>query len=135
MNVRDLESDPGAAGVERRSHLRYRVEDHRVAICGVRIADQVHLARVMDVSRAGVLVSVPEGALQDWPALRQRVDGLTFSLDGEEVVRCAAEVAWFAGSRHGAAREYRCGLAFVDLTPEDTARLSAYLDSLPPAEG
>lgn len=135
MNTQPLGESAEAERPERRSHRRFPVRGHRRARCAFEADGRVRTVAVADISRAGVLVKVPAEALRDWPALREPVANLELEFDDDRgvyqtILSCEAVVAWLGGTRRNGERVYRCGLEFVNLTPEQGERLDRVLASL-----
>jgi c-di-GMP-binding flagellar brake protein YcgR len=127
--VKNGEKEPkpryGTVNFEKRKHPRFSVD---LPIEYYRIDSSVsHSGRGLNVSEGGVLIYFPE-QMDVSQYLRLK---LFFSLGSElNTIEVLAEVVWMdihLGEDRG---DYRCGVKFIDISPEDMTKLKYFLRSL-----
>ena len=127
MTKEEKETKPryGTVNLERRKHPRFSVD---LPIEYSRIDSSVsHTGRGLNISEGGLLIYFPE-QMDVSQYLRLK---LFFSLGSElNTIETLAEVAWidiYLGEVWG---DYRCGVKFIDISPEDVTKLKNFLRSL-----
>ena len=115
----------GMVNVERRRYPRFNVD---LPIEYYRINSSLsHAGRGLSISEGGVLIYFPE-EVEVSQYLRLK---LFLSLGSESnTIEVLAEVVWkdiHLGKGWG---DYRCGVKFVDVPPDDMAKLKKFLGSL-----
>jgi c-di-GMP-binding flagellar brake protein YcgR len=115
----------GTLNLERRKHPRFSVD---LPIEYSRIDSPIsHTGRGLNISEGGLLIYFPEKTdLSQYLRLK-----LFFPLGSElNTIEVLAEVAWtdiHLGEKWG---DYRCGVKFIDISPEDMTKLKNFLRSL-----
>ena len=115
----------GTVNFEKRKHPRFSVD---LPIEYYRIDSSVsYSGRGLNVSEGGLLIYFPE-QMDVSQYLRLK---LFFSLGSElNTIEVLAEVVWMdirLGEDRG---DYRCGVKFIDISPEDMTKLKYFLRSL-----
>ena len=115
----------GMANLERRRFPRFNVD---LPIEYFQINSSVgHPGRGLNISEGGLLIYFPE-EIEVSQYLRLR---LFLSLDsGVNTVEVLGEVVWrdiHLGQGWG---DYRCGVKFIDIPPDDSIKLKNFLESL-----
>ena len=124
----------GVANFERRKHPRFSV-NLPIEYCQTNFILS-HKGRTIDASEGGLLIYSPE-QLQIGQHLRLK---LFFYFDSEmHSMELYAQVIWI-DTPLGEEEDYRSGVKFVDLAPEDMERLRNFLKKLsalenPPVKG
>jgi c-di-GMP-binding flagellar brake protein YcgR len=115
----------GTVNFEKRRHPRFSVD---LPVEYYRIDSPIgHTGRGLDISEGGLLIYFPEQMdLSQYLRLK-----LFFSLGSElNAIEALAEVVWMdihLGETWG---DYRCGIRFIDISPEDMSKLKNFLRSL-----
>ena len=115
----------GTLNLERRKHPRFSVD---LPIEYSRIDSPIsHTGRGLNISEGGLLIYFPEKTdLSQYLRLK-----LFLPLGSElNTIEVLAEVAWtdiHLGETWG---DYRCGVNFIDISPEDMTKLKNFLRSL-----
>jgi c-di-GMP-binding flagellar brake protein YcgR len=115
----------GVVNFERRKYPRFSVD---LPIEYSRIDSPIsHTGRGLNISEGGLLIYFPEKVdLSQYLRLK-----LFFSLGSElNTIEVLAEVAWtdiHLGETRG---DYRCGVRFIDISPEDMTKFKKFLSSL-----
>jgi c-di-GMP-binding flagellar brake protein YcgR len=115
----------GTVNFERRGHPRFNVD---LPIEYYRIdSPNIHIGRGLNISEGGLLIYFRE-QMDVSQYLRLR---LFLSLGSElNTIEALAEVVWMdihLGETWG---DYRCGVRFIDISPEDMTKLKNFLASL-----
>ncbi len=113
----------GVAKLEERKDPRFFI---KLPIEYYRIGSQVRrISPVFNVSEGGVMAYLPE-QLKVGQYLRLK---LFFSRgSGIDIVEMLSEVIWSDNKRQE--KDYRCGLKFIDINPEDMRKLNNFLNDL-----
>ena len=126
MEAEEKETKPrgGIVNFERRRYPRYNID---LPIEYYRIDSPVgHTGRSLSISEGGLLIHFPEQM-----EINQHLR-LKLSLGSElNTIEVLVEVVWkdiHLGKGWG---DYRCGVKFIDIPPEDMAKLRNFLGSLP----
>jgi c-di-GMP-binding flagellar brake protein YcgR len=114
----------GIVNFEKRRYPRFKVDlpiQYSVADSPV-----VHTGRTLDASQGGLLLYISEEV-----EIGQRLKlNLSFYIDSDwTTIKAIAEVAWMdihLGRDWG---DYRAGVRFVDISPEDMANLNRFLET------
>jgi len=115
----------GIVNFERRRYPRYNID---LPIEYFQIDSSIgHAGRSLSISEGGLLIHFPE-QMEIYQHLRLK---FSFSSGHElNTVEVLAEVVWkdiHLGKGWG---DYRCGVKFIDIRPEDMAKLKTFLGSL-----
>jgi c-di-GMP-binding flagellar brake protein YcgR len=115
----------GTVNFEKRRHPRFSVD---LPIEYYRIDSPIgHTGRGLDISEGGLLIYFPE-QMDVSQYLRLK---LFLSLGSElNAIEALAEVVWMdihLGETWG---DYRCGIRFIDISPEDMTKLRNFVRSL-----
>ena len=127
MKNGEKETKPGTGVVsfERRKYPRFSVD---LPMEYSRIDSPIsHTGRGLDISEGGLLIYFPEKT-----DLSQYLRLKLFLPSGSEmnIIETLVEVAWTEipwGETWG---DYRCGVNFIDISPEDMTKLKQFLKSL-----
>jgi len=119
-NVKKLRS--GIVNFERRKYPRISV-DLPIEYSRIENAADSRNGRAANASHGGLLVYLPE-LVQVGQALRLMI---YFSLPTIQKVEMTAEVAWVDIPMGEKPAEYRVGLKFLEILPEDQERLTHFL--------
>ncbi len=115
----------GIVNFERRKHPRFNID---LPIEYSLLASPVsHAGRALNVSEGGLLIYLPEKV-----ELNQFLQLRLFFPSGSEMtkIELIAEVVWMdihLGADWG---DYRCGVRFAEISPEDLTKLKRFLQSL-----
>ena len=114
----------GTVNFEKRKHPRFSVD---LPIEYSRTDFSVQHGRVINASEGGLLVYLPEQM-----EIGQHLKLKLFFTSGSKLstIEVLAEVAWteiHSGETWGV---YRCGVRFIDISPEDVTKLKNFLRSL-----
>jgi c-di-GMP-binding flagellar brake protein YcgR len=114
----------GTVNFEKRKHPRFSVD---LPIEYSRTDFSVQHGRVINASEGGLLVYLPEQM-----EIGQHLKLKLFFTSGSKLstIEVLAEVAWteiHSGETWG---DYRCGVRFIDISPEDVTKLENFLRSL-----
>jgi len=126
MKIETQETQPryGTVNFENRLHPRFNVD---LPIEYYRIDSSInHTGRGLNISEGGLLIYFPE-EMDVSQYLRLKL----FLSSGSELntIEVLAEVVWMEMHR-GKQGDYRCGVNFIDISPEDRRKLKNYLMSL-----
>jgi c-di-GMP-binding flagellar brake protein YcgR len=115
----------GTVNLERRKHPRFSVD---LPIEYSRIDSSVsHTGRGLNISEGGLLIYFPE-QMDVSQYLRLK---LFFSLGSElNTIEVLGEVVWMDIHQGKDRGDYRCGVRFIDVSPEDMTKLKTFLRSL-----
>jgi c-di-GMP-binding flagellar brake protein YcgR len=115
----------GTVNFEKRKHPRFSVD---LPIEYYRIDSSVsHSGRGLNVSEGGLLIYFPE-QMDVSQYLRLK---LFFSLGSElNTIEVLGEVVWMDIHQGKDRGDYRCGVRFIDVSPEDMTKLKTFLRSL-----
>ena len=119
-NAKKLRS--GIVNFERRKHPRISV-DLPIEYSRIENATDHRNGRAANASRGGLLVYLPE-LVSVGQSLRLMI---YFSIPTIQKVELTAEVAWVDIPMGEKPLEYRVGLKFLEILPEDHERLTAFL--------
>jgi c-di-GMP-binding flagellar brake protein YcgR len=126
---REKETKPryGTVNLERRKHPRFSVD---LPIEYYRIDSSIgHTGKALNISEGGLLIYFPE-QMDVSQYLRLK---LFFSLGSElNTIEVLAEVVWMDIHLGESWGDYRCGVRFIDISPEDMTKLKNFLKSLSP---
>ena len=125
MEQKERKLHYGIVNFERRKHPRFNIDlpiEYSLLPSSVS-----HPGRALNASEGGLLVYLSEKV-----EISQLLQLKLFSPSGSELngVELIAEVVWMdihLGKDWG---DYRCGLRFVDISPEDLNKLKRFLRSL-----
>jgi c-di-GMP-binding flagellar brake protein YcgR len=126
--VKNGEKEPkpryGTVNFEKRKHPRFNVD---LPIEYYRIDSSVsHAGRGLNISEGGLLIYFPE-QMDVSQYLRMK---LFFSLGSElNTIEVLAEVVWMDIHLDKELGDYRCGVRFIDISPEDMTKLKNFLRS------
>jgi len=112
----------GVVNFERRRHPRISV-DLPVEYSRIEGAAVPRNGRAANASQGGVLVYLPE-LVQVGQILRLR---LYFSLPKIQKIEMVAEIAWVDIPMGEKPEEYRAGLKFLEISPDDQGKLTQFL--------
>ncbi|TMC12005.1 MAG: PilZ domain-containing protein [Chloroflexi bacterium] len=125
-HVRDGASFPDVSDYsDRREHRR---EERTVTVRTAESSGSIRWLATRDISAGGMRLLSP----QPFPRFERL--GLELLLPDSSWLRLSTKVAWSVKLDVESAAEYECGIRFVDLTPEDRARLQPLLppEPMPP---
>jgi c-di-GMP-binding flagellar brake protein YcgR len=123
--VKEPKPHYGTVNFERRKYPRFNVdlpiEYHRID-SSIDYAGKAH-----NISEGGLLIYFPEQMdLGQYIRLK-----LFLSLGSElNTIEVLAEVVWTDIHLDKGERDYRCGIKFIDISPEDMTKLKNFLGSL-----
>jgi c-di-GMP-binding flagellar brake protein YcgR len=127
METEEKKAKPrkGMANVERRRYPRFNLD---LPLEYFQIHSSIgHTGRGLNISEGGLLIYFPE-EIEVSQYLRLK---LFLSLDSElNTIEVLAEVVWrdiHLGQGWG---DYRCGVRFIDVSPDDSAKLKKFLGGL-----
>lgn len=115
----------GVVNFERRKYPRFSVD---LPIEYSRIESPVsHTGRGLNISEGGLLIYFPEKMdLSQYLSLK-----LFFPLGSKlSTIEVLAEVAWTEIHLDESWGDYRCGVRFIDISPEDMSKLKNFIGSL-----
>jgi c-di-GMP-binding flagellar brake protein YcgR len=115
----------GVVNFERRKYPRFSVD---LPIEYSRIESPVsHTGRGLNISEGGLLIYFPEKMdLSQYLSLK-----LFFPLGSKlSTTEVLAEVAWTEIHLDESWGDYRCGVRFIDISPEDMSKLKNFIGSL-----
>ena len=115
----------GTVNFERRKYPRFNID---LPIEYHRIDSSInHTGKALDISEGGLLLHFPEQMnLGQYISLK-----LFLSLGSElNTIEVLAEVVWTDIHLDKGWEDYRCGVNFIDISPEDMTRLKNFLGSL-----
>jgi c-di-GMP-binding flagellar brake protein YcgR len=115
----------GTVNFERRKYPRFNID---LPIEYYRIDSSVsHAGRGLNISEGGLLIYFPEKMdLSQYLRLK-----LFFPLGSElSTIEVLAEVAWTEIHLGESWGDYRCGVRFIDISPEDMTKFKKFLSSL-----
>jgi c-di-GMP-binding flagellar brake protein YcgR len=115
----------GVVNFERRKYPRFSVD---LPIEYSRIESPVnHTGRGLNISEGGLLIYFPEKMdLSQYLSLK-----LFFPLGSKlSTIEVLAEVAWTEIHLDESWGNYRCGVRFIDISPEDMSKLKNFIGSL-----
>lgn len=113
---------PGIVNFERRKHPRISV-DLPIEYSRIENASYPRSGRAANASQGGLLVYLPE-LVRVGQTLRLTI---YFSIPTIQKVEITAEVAWVDIPMGDKPVEYRVGLKFLEILPEDQERLDKFL--------
>lgn len=127
MKVEDKEikSRYGTVNFEKRKHPRFNVDlpiEYHQINSTIR-----HNGRVLNASEGGLLIYFPEPM-----KLGQHLKMKLFFASGSTMntIEMVVEVVWMDIHLNTGWGDYRCGVRFVDVSPEDMTKLKSFLRSL-----
>jgi c-di-GMP-binding flagellar brake protein YcgR len=115
----------GTVNFERRKYPRFNVD---LPIEYSRIESSIgHTGKALNVSEGGLLIYFPEEM-----DIGQYIRLKFFLSLGSELntIDVLAEVAWMDIHLNKGEGDYRCGVNFIDVSPEDMTKLKNFLGSL-----
>lgn len=112
----------GIANFERRRHPRISV-DLPIEYSRIENASFPRNGRAVNASIGGLLVYLPE-LVQVGQIFRLR---MYFSIPATQIVEMVAEIAWVDIPMGEKPLEYRAGLKFLEISPEDQDKLTQFL--------
>ena len=115
----------GTVNFERRKYPRFHVD---LPIEYYRIDSSIsHTGKALNISEGGLLLYFPEQMdIGQYIKLK-----LFFSLGSElNTIEVLAEVAWVDIHLDKNKGDYRCGIKFIDISPNDMTKLKNFLGSL-----
>ena len=115
----------GTVNFEKRKYPRFNVD---LPIEYSRIESSIgHTGKALNVSEGGLLIYFPE-EMDIGQYIRLK---LFLSLGSElNMIEVLAEVAWMDIHLTKGERDYRCGVNFIDVSPEDMTKLKSFLKNL-----
>jgi c-di-GMP-binding flagellar brake protein YcgR len=115
----------GTVNFERRKYPRFHVD---LPIEYYRIDSPIgHTGNALNISEGGLLLHFPE-QMDIGQYIRLK---LFFSLGSElNTIEVLAEVVWVDIHLDKGWKDYRCGINFIDVSPEDMTKLKNFLGSL-----
>ena len=127
MTKEEKETKPryGTVNLERRKHPRFSVD---LPIEYSRIDSPVsHTGQALNISEGGLLIYFPEQMdIGQYIKLK-----LFLSLGSKlNTIEVLAEVVWMEIDLGEVWGDYRCGVNFIDVSPEDMTKLKEFLRSL-----
>lgn len=127
MRVEDKEikSRYGIVNLEKRKHPRFKVDlpiEYHQINSTIR-----HNGRVLNASEGGLLIYFPEPM-----KLGQHLKMKLFFASGSTMntIEMVVEAVWMDIHLNTGWGDYRCGVRFVDVSPEDMTKLKSFLRSL-----
>ncbi len=124
IETQETQSRYGTVNFESRRHPRFNVD---LPIEYYPIASSInHTGRGLNISEGGLLIYFPE-EMDVSQYLRLKL----FLSSGSELntIEVLAEVVWM-DMHLGKGGDYRCGVNFIDISPEDVTKLKNFLRSL-----
>jgi c-di-GMP-binding flagellar brake protein YcgR len=115
----------GTVNFERRKYPRFNVD---LPIEYYRIDSSIgHAGKALNISEGGLLIYFPEQMdIGQYIKLK-----LFFSLGSElNTIETLVEVVWMDIDIGEVWRDYRCGVNFIDVSPEDMTKLKNFLKGL-----
>ena len=115
----------GTVNFEKRKYPRFNVD---LPVEYSRIDSSIgHTGKALDISEGGLLIYFPEQMdIGRYIKLK-----LFFSLGSElNTIEVLAEVVWMDIHLDKGLGDYRCGVNFIDVSPEDMTKLKNFLGSL-----
>jgi c-di-GMP-binding flagellar brake protein YcgR len=115
----------GTVNFEKRKYPRFNVD---LPIEYSRINSSIgHTGKALDISEGGLLIFFPEQMdIGQYIKLK-----LFFSLGSElNTIEVLAEVVWMDIHLDKVGGDYRCGIKFIDISPEDMTKLKNLLGRL-----
>jgi c-di-GMP-binding flagellar brake protein YcgR len=125
MNPGEAKVRSGIVNFERRKHPRISV-DLPIEYSLVEDSSLNRTARAANASEGGLLVYLPE-PVQIGQTLKVKI---YFSIPKMQEVNLRAEVAWVDTRLGEKPVEYRAGLKFHEISPEDLEKLSFFLKTI-----
>ena len=127
METESNETKPrnGTVNFEKRKYPRFNVD---LPIEYYRIDSSIgHAGKALNISEGGLLLHFPE-QVDIWQYIRLKL----FLPSGSELntIEVLAEVVWMDIHLDKGWRGHRCGVNFIDVSPEDMIRLKEFLGSL-----
>jgi c-di-GMP-binding flagellar brake protein YcgR len=127
MTKEEKESKPryGTVNFERRKYPRFHVD---LPVEYYRIDLSIgHTSKALNISEGGLLLHFPEQMdIGQYIKLK-----LFFPLGSElNTVEVLAEVVWVDVHLDQGGKDYRCGVNFIDASPEDMTKLKTFLGTL-----
>jgi c-di-GMP-binding flagellar brake protein YcgR len=122
---KELKPRYGTVNFERRKYPRFHVD---LPIEYYRIDSSIgHTGKALNISEGGLLLHFPEQMdIGQYIKLK-----LFFSLGSElNTIEVLAEVVWADIHLDKGRGEYRCGVRFIDISPEGMTKLKNFLESL-----
>jgi hypothetical protein len=116
----------GTVNFERRKYPRFHVD---LPIEYYRIDSSIgHTGKVFNISEGGLLLHFPEQM-----DIGQYMKLKLFFPSGSELntIEVLAEVVWVDMHLGKGWKDYRCGVNFIDVSPEDIIKLKNFLGTLP----
>ena len=115
----------GVVNFEKRRHPRFSVD---LPMEYYRIDSSIgHMGKALNISEGGLLLHFPE-QMDMGQYIRLK---LFFSLGSElNTIEVLAEVVWVDIHLDKGWKDYRCGVNFIDVSPEDMTKLKTFLRSL-----
>ena len=114
----------GTVNFEKRKHPRFSAD---LPMEYYRIDSSIgHTGKALNISEGGLLLHFPE-QMDMGQYIRLK---LFFSLGSElNPIEALAEVVWVDIHLDKGGRDYRCGVNFIDVSPEDMTKLKHFLGS------
>jgi len=125
MNLSEKKVRSGIVNFERRKHPRISV-DLPIEYSKLEDSPLNRNGRAANASEGGLLVFLPE-PVQIGQVLKIKI---FFSIPKMQEVRLNAEVAWIDTRLGEKPVEYRAGLKFHEISPEDQEKLSTFLKTI-----
>ncbi len=124
---REKEPKPryGTVNFERRKYPRFNID---LPIEYYRIDSSIgHTGKALNISEGGLLLRFPEQM-----DIGQYIKLKLFLSSGSELntIEVLAEVVWMDIHLDKGEGDYRCGIKFIDISPEDMTKLRNFLGSL-----
>ena len=114
----------GIVNFERRKHPRFSID---LPVEYDRVDSPVHLGRAIDASEGGLLIVLPE-RLEIGQHLRLR---LFLSMGPElDTIEALTQVVWMEVCLAQKKGDYRSGVKFLSISPEDFRKLKDFLGRL-----
>ena len=127
MTKEEKEPKPryGTVNFDRRKYPRFSVD---LPIEYYRIDSSIgHSGKVLNISEGGLLIYFPE-QMDIGQYIKVK---LFFSLGSElNTIEALAEVAWADIHLDKGWKDYRCGIKFIDISPEGMTKLKNFLGTL-----
>jgi c-di-GMP-binding flagellar brake protein YcgR len=122
---KEIKPGTGVVSFERRKYPRFSVD---LPMEYSRIDSPIsHTGRGLDISEGGLLIYCPEKTdLSQYLRLKLSLPS------GSEmnIIETLVEVAWTEIHSDETRGDYRCGVNFIDISPEDITKLKKFLRSL-----
>ena len=127
MENKEKEITPryGTVNLERRKHPRFSV-DLPIEYCQID-SSIGYPGKALNISEGGLLIYFPEQM-----DMGQYIRLKLFLSSGSELntIEVLAEVVWMDMQIGEVWGDYRCGVSFIDISPEDMTKMKLFLGSL-----